>query len=215
MVISYMQLLKQTHGDALDQTAHEYIGFAVDGAARMKRMIDDILVYSGLKDERPAFTAFSSGGALQAALDNLQFRIADAGAVITRGDLPTITGSERQFVQLFQNLLSNALKFRGDRRPEIHVAAQRRDGEWLFSVSDNGIGIAADQLERIFQMFQRLHTTLDFPGTGIGLAICRKVVDYHGGRIWAESQPGDGTTFYFTVPASDDERGTTDDQTEP
>ena len=133
-------------------------------------------------------------------MTNLQIAISDSGAQITYDSLPTLVGNEGQFVQLFQNLLSNAIKFQGDEPPKIAVKAERSGNGWTFSVKDNGIGIEPQYAERIFVIFQRLHTKDRYPGTGIGLAICKKVVEHHGGRIWAESTPGTGTTFWFTIP---------------
>lgn len=201
MVTSYLQLLKQRYSHAFDESGHEFIGFAVDGALRMKMLINDLLIYSHIKADEHNFITFSSGVALQKALMNLQLKIEETGAAIDYTDLPTITGSENQFVQLFQNLVGNAIKFHGENPPVIKITAQRQGTEWLFTVSDNGIGIAPEYLQRIFVMFQRLHTREQYPGTGIGLAICKKVVEYHRGKLWVESTVGEGTTFYFTIPA--------------
>ncbi|MEP6986571.1 MAG: ATP-binding protein, partial [Chloroflexota bacterium] len=140
--------------------------------------------------------------ALNQAITNLQITIAETGAQITVDSLPPILGNEAQFIQLFQNLLSNAIKFHGDEPPKIAVKAERSGSVWKFSVTDNGIGIEPQYVERIFIIFQRLHTKDVYPGTGIGLAICKKVVEHHGGRIWAESTPGTGATFWFTIPAA-------------
>ena len=138
--------------------------------------------------------------ALERALTNLSVAIRESGAVITKDSLPTVLGDPARITQVLQNLLSNAIKFRGARIPEIHVAAERNGGAWLFSVRDNGIGMEAAYSERIFRVFQRLHTRRQYPGTGIGLAICKKIIEHHGGRVWVTSQPGQGSTFYFTVP---------------
>jgi two-component system, chemotaxis family, sensor kinase Cph1 len=200
MIALYLQLLEQRYQDLLDQDAREFIGFAVDGAARMKTMIGDILAYSRVKTDERNFVSFSSEDTLKTALENMQVKIAESQANVRYENLPHITGNENQFVQLFQNLVSNAIKFRSEQPPEIHVSASRHNHEWLFAVRDNGIGIEEQYLERIFVMFKRLHTKEKYPGTGIGLAVCRKVIEHHRGRIWAESKLGEGTTFYFTVP---------------
>ena len=142
---------------------------------------------------------------LKAALANLSASVTEAGAVVTHDDLPTVMADGAQLTQVFQNLLSNAIKFRGGRRPALHVGVRRGQGEWVFSVTDNGIGIEPGYFDRIFVIFQRLHTRNEYPGTGIGLAICKKIVDRRGGRMWVESEPGRGSTFFFTVPAG---RGT-------
>jgi PAS domain S-box-containing protein len=201
MVTSYLQLLEQRYKDRLDEDASEFIGFAVDGASRMKALINDLLAYSRVQT-RQKVTTFEMQSALDRALNNLQLRIEESGAVITHDELPKIKGDEHQFVQLFQNLIGNAIKFRGERTPEIHIGVNKDRREWRFCVRDNGIGIEKQYAERIFIIFQRLHTQGKYPGTGIGLAICKKVVERHGGRIWVESQPGEGSTFYFTVPVN-------------
>jgi two-component system, chemotaxis family, sensor kinase Cph1 len=141
---------------------------------------------------------------LQRALSNLQASIQSAQAIVTHDRLPTLTVDATQFMQVFQNLIGNALKFRGELPPRIHVGAQQKDDRWVFSVQDNGIGIEPEYFERIFQIFQRLHTRKKYPGTGIGLAICKKIVERHGGTLWVESQPGQGSTFYFSIPAGTD-----------
>ena len=199
-VTSYLQLLEQRYGSLFDQDGHDFIGFAVDGAARMRVLINDLLAYSRVKTHERDFVPFSSETALKTALTNLEVKIEETGAQVIYDTLPTLVGNENQFVQLFQNLISNGLKFHSAALPEIRVSAQRKPHEWLFAVADNGIGMEEQNLEQIFVMFRRLHTRETYPGTGIGLAICKKVVEHHGGRIWAESKLGKGTTFYFTVP---------------
>jgi light-regulated signal transduction histidine kinase (bacteriophytochrome) len=166
----------------------------------MRDLIDDLLAYSraGARGNAPAPTDCNE--ALERALTNLSVAIRESGAVITKDPLPTVMGDLTQITQVLQNLLSNAIKFRGARIPEIHVGAERNDGAWLFSVRDNGIGMEATYSERIFRVFQRLHTRREYAGTGIGLAICKKIIEHHGGRVWVTSQPGQGSTFYFTVP---------------
>jgi PAS domain S-box-containing protein len=206
MVASYLELLEKRYGDELDDDAHDFIAFAVDGAMRMKTLISDLLAYSRLESRQGEFEQFNLGIELNNVRDNLRLTIEETGALITTDELPTITADKAQVSQLFQNLVSNALKFKSpDRPPEIHIGAECINGEWRFSLSDNGIGIESDYLDRIFVIFQRLHTKAEYPGTGIGLAICKRVIDHHGGRIWVDSQPGKGTTFYFTIPADIDE----------
>ncbi|MBA3875171.1 MAG: PAS domain S-box protein [Anaerolineae bacterium] len=200
-ITSYLQLLTQRYTAVFDQDARDFIGFAVDGATRMRVLINDLLAYSHIKTDVRDFVPFSSEAALKTALTNMKVKIEESQAKIIYENLPTITGNENQFVQLFQNLISNAMKFQGENPPEIRVSARRNPNEWLFAISDNGIGIAQENLEQIFIMFQRLHTREKYPGTGIGLAICKKVVEHHRGKLWAESKVGEGTTFYFTIPA--------------
>lgn len=200
MVGSYLQLLEQRYSDALDEDAREFIAFAVDGATRMKKLIQDLLAYSRVQRSKAEHTPVSLHSALERAIDNLTVPVQEAQAIITHDSLPTIYGNESQLVQVFQNLISNAIKFRGQEPPRIHVSATERDDIWEIAISDNGIGIESEYLERIFVIFQRLHTREQYEGTGIGLAICRKIVQYHGGQIWARSTPGEGTTFSFTLP---------------
>jgi PAS domain S-box-containing protein len=205
MVASYMQLLAQRYRGRLDSDADEFIGFAVDGANRMKNMIADLLKYSraGRGDD---FTKFNSGVALDHALANLQFAIRETGATITHDRMPEICGIPPQMVELLQNLIGNALKFHGDRAPRIHISARRAGSAWEFAVADNGIGIAPQYRERIFEIFRRLHGREKYPGTGIGLALCRKIVVHHGGRISVDSQEGKGATFHFSFPDRGEER---------
>jgi light-regulated signal transduction histidine kinase (bacteriophytochrome) len=200
MVTSYVQLLGERYKDQLDGPAHEFIGYAVDGATRMKRMIADLLAYSRVGKNGKEIAAVSCEAALDQACTDLQASITDAAAKISHGPLPTVPGNFGQIVRLFQNLLGNAIKFRGQAPPRVHVTAERNGEEWVFSVRDNGIGLDPKFADRIFLVFQRLHGHEDYPGTGIGLAIARKIVEHCGGRIWVESEPGKGATFLFTVP---------------
>lgn len=200
MVASYTQLLGKRYKGRLDADADEFIAYAVNGASRMQALIQDLLAFSRVDSQGQRFEPTSVETLLGYALDNLKGAIEEAGAVITHGPLPTVMADERQFLHLLQNLLSNALKFRGPEPPRIHISAERRGEEWLFSVRDNGIGIDPQYSERIFILFQRLHTNAEYPGTGIGLALCKKIVERHGGRIWMESQAGQGATFCFTLP---------------
>jgi PAS domain S-box-containing protein len=203
MVASYTQLLARRYKGKLDTDADEFIGFAVDGAARMQTLIQDLLSYSRVTTEGKSLHLTDAKAACNAALENLQTSIKDSNAVVNAGPLPAVLADATQLTQLFQNLIGNAVKYRNERRPEICVAAKPNGDEWSFSVQDNGIGIEPQYSERIFQMFQRLHTREEYSGTGIGLAICRKIVERHGGRIWVESQPGQGSTFLFTIPRAE------------
>ena len=204
MVASYVQLLARRYKGKLDGDADEFIGYAVDGAKRMQQMINDLLAYSRVGRRAEDFKPVECEAALDWALMNLSTLIAESDSVITHDPLPTVMAYAGQLGQLFQNLVGNAIKFRAESPPRIHVSAERKGSEWLFSVRDNGIGFDMQYADRIFMIFQRLHGKEKYSGTGIGLAICKKILERHGGRIWAESEPGKGTIFYFTIPA---ERG--------
>jgi chemotaxis family two-component system sensor kinase Cph1 len=177
----------------------------VDGVNRMKTLINDLLEYSRVGKRDMALKSTEPQLSLQQALSNLQVTLQDRGARVTWDALPIVKSDPTPLTELFQNLISNALKFHSDQPPQIHVSAQRHGAEWVFSVRDNGIGIDPKQATRIFDVFQRLHTREEYPGNGIGLAICKRIVERHGGRIWVESQPGQGATFYFTLPAGEEE----------
>jgi len=202
MITSYLQLLQRRYAGQFDKDAGEFIAFAVDGAVRMQQLIRDLLTYSRAGTRTQPLRTVDCQVILQQVLDNLQMAIADSGAIITYDALPTVIGDPTNLGQLLQNLLTNAMKFRSSLPPKIHIGLCHLSPsqEWLFTVADNGIGIERDYFERIFLIFQRLHTRSEYPGTGIGLAICKKIVDRHGGRIWVESVVGQGTTFYFTIP---------------
>ncbi len=201
MVGSYTGLLKRRYQGKLDSEADEFIAYAIDGVTRMQALINDLLTYSRAgRGDRP-LEDVDAGQALARAVDNLQTAIADKTALVSRGTMPRVIANTVQLTQLFQNLIGNALKFCKDRRPEIRVAAEPHGREWVFSVQDNGVGIDAKYRDRIFLIFQRLHKREEYPGTGIGLAICKKIVEQQGGRIWVESEPGQGSTFKFTLPA--------------
>jgi PAS domain S-box-containing protein len=200
MISSYTQLLLRRYGDRFDQEAREFMDYVIDGATRMKQLIEDILAYSRVGTRTRELKPVQAGGALAKAVTNLRAAIEDGGAAVTHDALPEVAADEGQLVQLFQNLIGNALKFKGAEPPRIHVSAAEKPDGWEFAVRDNGIGIEPQYFERIFMVFQRLHSKGEYPGTGIGLAICKKVVDRHGGRIRVESQPGEGSTFYFTLP---------------
>jgi len=199
MISSYTQLLVRRYGDKFDGDAKEFMGYVVDGAARMKQLIEDLLAYSRVGTRAREQQATDSAAALAKALQNLRAAQEASGAVVTQGHMPEIVADPQQLTQLFQNLIGNAMKFRGDQPPRIQVECDERQEVWVFTVRDNGIGLDPQYAERIFMMFQRLHTKAEYPGTGIGLAICKKIVERHGGRIWVESQPGKGSTFGFTI----------------
>ena len=200
MVTNYVQLLARRYKGKLDPDADDFINFAVDGAIRMWRLINDLLTYSRVGTQNKGLKSTDCETVLKHSLDNLKIAIEENEAVITHDSLPTVMGDHLQLGQLFQNLIGNAIKFRGKESPRIHISASRNGREWTFSVRDNGIGIAPEYVERIFVIFQRLHNREEYPGTGIGLAVCKRIVERHGGRIWAESEKGKGTTFYFTLP---------------
>ena len=202
MVSSYVQLLAQRYEGQLDDKADKYIHYAVDGAIRMQTLINDLLDYSRVGLRGQPLAPIASQAALDQALVNLQPLIAENHADITHEDLPQVHADAAQLVLVFQNLIANAIKFRRpDCQPQIRVSARSGPGGWRFAVTDNGIGIEPQHAERVFQIFQRLHTRAEYPGTGIGLAICQRVIERHGGKIWFESTPGQGTTFFFTLPA--------------
>ena len=203
MITSYMQLVERRYKGKLDADADEFIGYAVDGANRMKALINDLLTYSRIGTRGKPFAPTDLEEVLAHVCNNLAMAIAETGAVITHDPLPTVLADDNQMMQLLQNLVNNALKFRNSAPPAVHLTAARSGNEWIFQVRDNGIGIEASYFDRIFVVFQRLHTTADYPGTGIGLSVCKKIVERHGGRIWVESTPGAGSIFYFTLPASD------------
>jgi PAS domain S-box-containing protein len=204
MVASYTQLLSQRYKGRLDSDADEFIAYAVDGCDRMQGLIQDLLAYSRAGTNGKALREISSENALKEALTNLRATIEESGAVVTHDSLPAITTDGTQLAQIFQNIVGNAIKYRSLEVPHVHVSAAKNGGnEWIFSVRDNGLGIAPQYFERIFILFQRLHGRKEFEGTGIGLAICKKIVEGLGGRIWVESQPEKGSTFYFALPERD------------
>ena len=203
MVSSYTQLLARRYQDQLDADANEFIGYAVEGATRMQQLIDDLLAYSRVQSQRQAFMPVDLNQSLDAAIKNLAHPIRASGAVIRHDSLPTVRADRVQMQQVLQNLISNAVKFRSRRTPEVTVSGREEEGEWIVSVSDNGIGLDPSYQERIFVIFQRLHSRSRYPGTGIGLAICKRIVERHGGRIWVESTPEQGSTFSFSIPSGD------------
>jgi len=202
MVTSYVQLLAQRYKGKLDSDADDFISFTVDGAVRMWKLINDLLTYSrvGMRDKELERTDCET--VLNLSLNNLKAAIEEKGAIVTHDPLPKVMADHAQLGQVFQNLIGNAIKFQGNEPPRVHVSASRNGNGWTFSVHDNGIGIAPEHAERIFIIFQRLHSRDEYPGTGIGLAICKKIVERHGGSIWVESKVGKGATFYFILPAS-------------
>ena len=198
---SYLKLLRRRYGEKLGADAEEFIDFAVDGAKRMGELIDGLLAYSRVETQGHPMAPTSTADVVENALRDLRPAIEDARASVTLSELPTVGGDEAQLTDLFRNLIGNAIKYRDDVRPlEVRIAAEVRGPEWLFSVSDTGIGIAPEHRKRIFLLFQRLHTREERPGTGIGLAVCQRIVERHGGKIWVDSTPGQGSTFYFTLP---------------
>jgi light-regulated signal transduction histidine kinase (bacteriophytochrome) len=203
MVSSYVQLFEKRYKGQVDEQADKYIQYAVEGARRMSLLIGGLLEYSRAGRDETTPVVVSSEQALERAMFNLRVVIEECGAAVSHDPLPEVVADTDQLVQIFQNLLGNALKFRAPGvAPRVHVTAARRGDDWLFGVADNGIGIAPQHAERVFVIFQRLHERAHYPGTGIGLAICKKVVERRGGRIWVESEPGRGATFRFTLPAS-------------
>jgi len=200
MITSYLQLLEERSKDKLDSQAREFIGFALDGAHRMQALITDLLAYSRVEAKGTAFEEIDCEQVFETALQNLRVAVDENKATVEHQRLPKVRGDRVQLTQVFQNLVGNALKFHGAAAPRIHVGANRHNGEWIFSVRDNGIGINPKDFQRIFVIFQRLHARQEYSGTGMGLAICKRIVERHGGRIWVESGPQKGSTFFFTLP---------------
>jgi light-regulated signal transduction histidine kinase (bacteriophytochrome) len=199
-VAGCVQLLQQRYRDQLDAHAHELIAHAVAGATRMHTLIQDLLAYSRVGTRGKSLQPTDCAAVLNDVLANLEVSIRESGAVVTAAPLPTVMADPAQLRQVFQNLIGNALKFRGEEPPHIYIGVERQGGEWVLAVGDNGIGIDPQYFERIFQVFQRLHTQREYAGSGIGLAICKKIVERHGGRIWVTSESGKGATFSFSIP---------------
>ena len=199
MVASYCQLLQRRYSDRPDSDGQEFIEFAVDGANRMQTLIQDLLT-----DSRAGRGFVKESVECEAVLEeiahSLSSTIAESGTVITHETLPTVDGDKTQLAQVFQNLIGNAMKYKNHASPQIDISASRQDGAWQFAIRDNGIGIPSEHTDRIFGIFERLHGVNEYAGTGIGLALCKKIVEGHGGYIWVESQVGEGSTFYFTIP---------------
>ncbi len=200
MISSYVQLLAKRYKGKLDDEADDFIYYAVDGTNRMKQLINDLLTYSRVGTRGKPFDRVDCDKILDRALNNLTKLIEENSAIIIRNSLPEVMADGSQMEQLFQNLISNAIKFRNKAPPRILISAENKNENWIFSVQDNGIGIDPEYFERIFVIFQRLHTREEYPGTGIGLALCKKIVERHKGKIWVDSQLGEGATFYFTIP---------------
>jgi hypothetical protein len=205
MVVSYLELLTDRAGEKLGEEEREFIGFAADGARRMQTLIRDLLAYARVDTRGRPLEPTDCERVLVSVLSNLKVAIEETHTVIEHEPLPVVQGDVVQLTQVFQNLIGNAIKFQGKDSPRIQIGAQRENEEcWLFHVKDNGIGIDPKNFSRIFVLFQRLHTRQEYPGTGMGLAICKKIIERHGGKIWAESKPGEGTTFFFTIPAKNE-----------
>ncbi len=200
VVASYVQQLAERYQDKLEAEANELISYALDGAKRMQQLIVDLLAYSRIETTGQEFAPTDCEGVLQRVLGDLRVAIEESGAEVTHDPLPQVMADNVQLGQVLQNLLGNAIKFRSQEPPRIHVSARQEGQQWVFSVRDNGIGINPRYAERIFGIFERLHPRTEYPGTGIGLAICKKIVERHGGQIWVESEPGKGAAFFFTLP---------------
>ena len=200
MVASYVQLLARRYEGKLDADADDFIAYAVGGASRMQKMINDLLTYSQVGTRGKPFQPTDCQAVLDQVLANLKVAIEESSAVITHDPLPMVIADESQMAQLFQNLIDNAIKFHDEASPRVHISAKQKEKDWVFSVRDNGIGIDPQYYQRIFMLFQSLHNREEYPGTGMGLAICKRIVERHGGRIWVKSELGKGSTFYFTIP---------------
>lgn len=203
MVALYTQLLQKRYEPVLDATGKQFLAFTLDGARRMESLLRDLLAYTqagAAMNQEIVPLAFEE--ALAAARANLATSIQESGAIIEHGALPVVLVHEIHLVQLLQNLIGNALKYRGGAVPKIVITATPEAAQWRFAITDNGIGFAPDYKEQVFELFHRLHTAEKYPGTGLGLAICQKIVERYGGRIWAESEPGRGSTFFFTIPGA-------------
>lgn len=199
-IISFSQLLEEKYLDMLNKDGKEFIFFITDGAKKMNILIKDLLAYSRITTHAEPPLLYDLEDIIKDALYNLQEAIKESGAVITYDKMPILKVDKTQFLQLFQNFISNAIKFRRDVPPIIHIGVVEKTNEWLFSIKDNGIGIESKYFDRLYNIFYRLHTKEEYPGTGIGLPICKKIVQRYGGKVWVESEVGKGTTFYFTIP---------------
>jgi light-regulated signal transduction histidine kinase (bacteriophytochrome) len=199
-ITSFLQLFIRRYGDGLDQTASEYLNFAIDGARRMKRLIDDLLTFSRVGTRGQAFEPVDLNQVVSQVEADLANRISETEARIESGKLPTLLADRSQMAQLFSNLILNAIRYQDDQPPRIQINAEQVEQAWVIAVADNGIGIEPQYFERIFLIFQRLHARSEYPGTGIGLAVCQRIVERHGGRIWVESTPGTGSVFFVSLP---------------
>jgi light-regulated signal transduction histidine kinase (bacteriophytochrome) len=202
MITSYLQLLQRRYQGQLDDKADKYIHFAVDGASRMQNLINDLLEYSRVTRSAREPKTTNCEFILNQALSNLKLFVIENKATVSHAFLPDVMADSTQLIQIFQNLIINGIKFHSDGAPQVHVSAEKKENEWVFSVRDNGIGIDPQYSKRIFEIFKRLHKREEYPGTGIGLAICNKIIERHNGRMWVESELGKGSTFYFTLPSN-------------
>ena len=202
MVSNFTQLLAERYDAKLDNDGREFIAYAVEGATRMQTLVQDLLALSRVGTRGKNLEVVRLAEAVDRAVANLEFAIQENGALVSHDELPEVMADSSQMMQLFQNLIGNGIKFKGAEPPRVHISAGRNGKEWTFSVRDNGIGFEPQYAERIFAVFQRLHSRDEYRGNGIGLSICRKIVERHQGRIWAESIAGSGATFYFTMPAA-------------
>lgn len=200
MVTAYLSLLEKKYGDRLDQDAKQYMDFAIEGGLRARDLIRDLLEVSRLDSQDEPMSKTNMNEVVDSVTSNLAVQIGEEHALVTHDPLPEIVAVKAQILLLMQNLVSNAIKFHGDKSPKVHIACEDRRDLWLFSVKDNGIGIDPQFKDKIFIIFQRLHSRDEYEGTGIGLAISKKIVERHGGKIWFDSTPGQGTKFYFTIP---------------
>ena len=206
MVTAYTQLLSERYHGQLDESAAKFLGYASEGAQRMQVLIQDLLAFSRVGRNSAACGSVDCNAVMADVLLTLASAILESGAVVTHAGLPAVWGVRTQMAQVFQNLIGNAIKFRGKEPPVVSVRAEKQGQSWLFTVSDNGIGIAPEHVESIFVVFQRLHARTEYPGNGIGLAICKKIIERYGGKIWVESQPGQGSAFKFTLPGHEPEK---------
>ena len=200
MVAIYTQLLAERYKGKLDADADKYIHYAADGALRMQALVRDLLAFSRIGRQDIEFQKIDCNSTMDTVLKNLQVAIEESGARVAYEQLPTVMADPSQLMQVLQNLIANGIKFRGTEPPVIQITSQQKDREWVFSITDNGIGIAPEYAEVVFVIFKRLHSRTDYPGSGIGLSICKRIIEYHGGRIWVESEPAHGCTFHFTLP---------------
>jgi light-regulated signal transduction histidine kinase (bacteriophytochrome) len=201
-VAGFCQLLEEKYGDSFDQEGRDYLEFVIDGAHRMQALLTGLLQFARVRSRGQPFAEVDCNEAFDDAVANMASNIGSAGANVSRGNLPVVSADSAQMTQLMQNLISNSIKYRNAAPPEVRMDVELHNGEWLFCLHDNGIGIDPEHRERIFVIFQRLHTRSEYAGTGIGLAVCKRIVERHHGRIWVESEPGNGSNFFFTIPAN-------------
>ena len=201
-VAGFVTLIASKHKGTLDEESEGWINHAVEGSTRMRNLINDLLAYARVESRGKPLETIDTNKAFNQAKRDLSVLIEESNAELTSSELPRVMGDEGQLTQVFQNLIGNAIKFKSYEKPKVHVSATKKDDDWLFSVKDNGIGFEPEHVDRIFIIFQRLHGREEYKGTGIGLALCKKIIERHGGRIWAESEKGKGSTFYFTIPVN-------------